>query len=83
MPTLSWKTTENLYPKEIPMRIKLISIIVLYSVSVLLAGCDNTTSASNSNARTKEQQKAWQKATDTSSPKYSDEVLERNRKPLP
>lgn len=65
------------------MRIKLISIIVLFSFGVLLAGCDNTTSASNSNARTREQQEAWQKATDTSSPKYSDEVLERNRKPLP
>ena len=64
------------------MRIKLVSIIVLFSFGVLLAGCDNT-SASNSNARTKEQQEAWKKATDTSNPKYSDEVLERNRKPLP
>lgn len=65
------------------MRIKLISIILLFFFGVLLAGCDNNTTASNSNARTKEQQEAWKKATDTSSPKYSDEVLERNKKPLP
>jgi len=65
------------------MRIKLISIIVLFSFGVMLAGCDNTNSTSNSNGRTKEQQEAWKKATDTSNPKYSDEVLERNRKPLP
>lgn len=65
------------------MRIKIISIVLLFCFGLLSSGCDNNTSASKSNARTKEQQEAWKKATDTSNPKYSDEVLERNRKPLP